>query len=259
MAIVYSLASLKGGVSKTLSSINLAAAFSTMGLAGQNKRVLVIDLDMSGNLTASCGVNALGMDQTAYQVVIGKERINDCIIHLDKFDLLPANADLAGAINDFMIMYMQGGKRGEEILSKQIWDIGGDYDMIIIDNQPSFNKLLVASIIASDRLLIPVQPAYYSVLGLQQLIKILGEIKENFNKEVDYRVFISMFDERRVLDRESLALIKSGVGERLLNSKVRNSIALSEATGNKKDIFDYAPSSSGAVDYLELAKEVLSL
>ena len=121
MTIVYSVASRKGGVGKSSSSINLSSAFATMGLAGQNKRVLLIDLDPSGNATANCGINPETLsDKTTYQVVIGQQDIKDCIVHRDTFDLLPANSDLAASMTDFLIMYNQNGKQGEKILNKLI-------------------------------------------------------------------------------------------------------------------------------------------
>ena len=260
MATVYSLASLKGGVSKTTATINLGGAFATMGLAGANKKVLLIDLDPSGNLTANCGINPASLNKnTSYEVVVGTKAIKDCIIKLEHFDLIPANADLANAPADFLTMYNKSGKQGEKILSQQIWDIGNDYDVIIQDNQPSWNKLLFSSLISSDMVLVPVQPAFFSVVGLGEMIKTIKDVKENFDHDVDYRVFLSMYDERRVLDMESLEIIKKEAGNRLLKTKIRNNISVSEASGNCQNIFQYAPQSIGAEDYLSLAKEIVGI
>ena len=260
MTIVYSVASRKGGVGKSSSSINLSSAFATMGLAGQNKRVLLIDLDPSGNATANCGINPETLsDKTTYQVVIGQQDIKDCIVHRDTFDLLPANSDLAASMTDFLIMYNQNGKQGEKILDKQIKSLGDEYDIIIEDNQPSWNKLLFASLISADMVLMPIEPAFFSVISLKEMIETINDVQENFDKILDYRIFLSKYSEQRVIDRESLNLVKEQVGEKLLQTKIRNNVSISEASGHFQSIFEYAPNSNGAHDYLSLAKEIISI
>ena len=261
MAKVISVASLKGGTSKTVTTVNVAAALSTMGLAGQNKRVLAVDLDSSYNLTSNLGVNPQEYEgKTSYEVCIGKEKIKDCIVNLDNFDLLPSSTNLSAVLSDYLIMYNATGEQGEKILSQQIWDIGGDYDYIIEDNQPSFNKLLLSSIISADLVLIPVQPAYFSIVGLKEMLDTISNVEKYFGHKADYRIFFSMFNPQRVLDREMVGVVEENVGkDKLLETKVRNNIKLSEATGNQQTIFQYDPNSNGAEDYLNLAKEILSI
>jgi len=127
----------KGGVAKTCSILNIGAALSMLG-----KKVLLIDFDDSGDLTVQCGIEPESLEKTIYQVTIGQARPEDVVIHLPKFDLLPANEDLAGAIQDFTMLYLRKSVLGEGILRQQLLGFVEQYDYVFFDPGPSLSRLL---------------------------------------------------------------------------------------------------------------------
>ena len=130
----------------------------------------------------------------------------------------------------------------------------------MIDHNPSFNKILISGLLASDYILIPVQPGYFSLLALEQMMETINNIKDVFDKKnIDYRIFLSMFDNKRVLDRDTEKTISEQLPGKLLPTKIRNNVAIGEAVSNHLSIFDYQKNANGAEDYLSLANDIISL
>lgn len=245
MAIVISLLNHKGGVGKTTSAINIGA-----GLAEMGKKVLLIDLDPQANLTISLGIPR--QKHTIYEALRGEGELMP-YTHKPNMDIITSSLDLSGAE---MELINEAGR--EFILRELISQISDDYDFILIDCPPSLGLLTLNALTSSRWVLIPLQTEFLAVQGLAKIKQVIDKVRFRLNKQLDIGgVIATMYDSRRVLNRDVVETIHKHFGEKVFKTYIRENVALAEAPAQRKDIFDYHPKSSGAIDYMELCKEIL--
>ena len=241
--MIVTLSNHKGGVGKTTSTVNLGA-----GLAKKRKRVLLIDSDPQANLTQSLGVTP---SQTLYQILKGDTPKPQAIG--GRLDIIPADLELAGAEIELT------SEPGREYILKQAIQ-ALEYDYVLIDAPPSLGLLTVNALTASDSVLIPIQSHYLAVQGLSRLLDVIGKIQGRLNPALTIAgVFLTQYDQRKVLNRDIADTIQRHLPDKLLNTRIRDNIALAEAPAMGQDIFTYSPKSNGAKDYQSLTNEILKL
>ncbi|MCB0530765.1 MAG: ParA family protein [Lewinellaceae bacterium] len=246
MGIVVSLLNHKGGVGKTTSAINIGA-----GLVALGKKVLLIDLDPQANLTISLGIPRQKF--SIYEAMRGEAELLP-YTHKPNLDVITSSLDLSGAE---MELINEAGR--EFILRELIGQVEEDYDFILIDCPPSLGLLTLNALTSSRFVLIPLQTEFLAVQGLAKIKQVIDKVKFRLNKQVDMiGVIATMYDSRRVLNRDVVEIIHKYFGEKVFNTYVRDNIALAEAPAQRKDIFDYNPKSPGAEDYLNLSREFLA-
>ena len=245
MSKVISLSNHKGGVGKTTSTINIGA-----GLNRLKKKVLLIDLDPQANLSQSLGIIEPG--KTIYGALKGEYKLEPMEI-IPGLDLIPSTLDLSGAEIEL------SGEAGREYILKELIDpLRGSYDYILIDSPPSLGLLTINAFTASDEVYIPLQAQYLALQGLTKLMEVIAKIKSRLNKNLKVGgVFVTQYDNRKVLNRNVVETIKSHYKDQVFKTAIRDNIALAEAPTQGLDIFRYNPKSYGAEDYLSLCKEIL--
>lgn len=249
MTRVISIVNQKGGVGKTTSTVNIAAALSALG-----KKVLVVDLDPQGNLSQSIGINADIMQNTVYQLLREIATFDEVVYENKKFDVIPANIGLSAAELEL------AGIAGREFLLKEGLDqIEKDkYDFILIDCSPSLGVLTLNALVASKEVFIPVQTQYLSMQGISQLIKTIEMVKDRLNKNIKVSgVILTMYDSRKNLNKEVCQKVIEYFDKLVFKTKIGDSVSLAEAPSHGMDIFDYKIASKGALNYLALAKEII--
>ena len=246
-ATVIAFANQKGGVAKTTTTLNLAAA-----LKEQGKTVLCIDLDPQGNLTMSQGLNPDAIERSMFNVLVHKLPITEVIAHRE-VDVAVSSIDLAGA--ELALSSMIGRERA---LEKAVAEVKESYDYILIDTPPSLGLLTINAFVASTGVIVPVQCEYLSLRGLAQLQNTLVMIRENLNPEVDIMgILPTMYDKRTAHAREAVDILKESFGDLVFNTKIRKTIRYAEAPVKGTSVLAYEPDGDAAEAYRDLAKEVL--
>jgi chromosome partitioning protein len=247
-AKVIAFANQKGGVAKTTTTLNLAAAF-----AEQGHRVLCVDMDPQGNLTMSQGIDPDTLDQSMFDVLVHDLSIRE-IIRRREIDVACASIDLAGAE---IAMSTKIGR--ERSLSKALRAVSEDYDWIFIDTPPSLGLLTVNALTAADQVIVPVQCEYLSMRGLLQLQNTLSMIRENLNPDVQIAgILPTMVDTRTLHAKEALEILEENFGDRVFGARIRKTVRFAEAPVKGMSVLKYDPSGKAADAYRQLAKEVLS-
>lgn len=251
MGEVVAIANQKGGVGKTTTAINLAAA-----LACLDKDVLVIDFDPQGNVTSGMGINISPGDKTIYDVISDNATIESVIKQtpLEWMSVIPADRQLAGAEVELVSVLSR-----ETVFSNVIKPIRTMYDFIIVDCPPSLGLLTVNALVAADSVITPVQCEFYSMEGLTEFMNNIQRIKAFLNPELEVDGgLITMYDARNSLSSQVRDQISKYYGEKLYKAIIPRNIRLAEAPGFGQPIFTYAPNSRGAVAYYDLGVEFLS-
>jgi chromosome partitioning protein len=247
-AAILAISNNKGGVGKTTSTVNLGAA-----LAVKYGRVLLIDADPQANLTLSLGADA-NSSPNLY-TAIHQGSIESPIKIKEGLDLVPSHLDLTAAELELT------AEPGREYILKELLKPWGDsYNYILIDTPPSLGLLTINALTAANQVYIPLQAEFLAVQGLNKLLNVINKIEKRINPKLQLGgIFLTMYSERRALNRD----IKEGITETLqgavLDSKISDNIALAEAATKGQDIFTYKPKSKGAQDYLALAEEIYKL
>ncbi len=245
MGLVISLLNHKGGVGKTTSAINIGA-----GLAELGKKVLLIDLDPQANLTLSLGIPR--HPNTIYEAIRGEAPLVPYQVK-EKLDVVISTLDLSGAEMELI------NEAGREFILRELFQpVRDNYDFIIIDCPPSLGLLTLNALTSSDLVYIPLQTEFLAMQGLAKIKQIISKVKLRLNKKLEIGgVIATMYDHRKVLNRDVVQTIKKYFGELVFETMIRDTVALAEAPAQRKDIFEYNKNSSGAEDYLALSKEIL--
>ena len=247
-AKVIAFANQKGGVAKTTTTLNLAAAFAEEG-----HRVLCIDMDPQGNLTMSQGIDPDTLEVSMFDVLVHDLSIRE-VIRRREVDVACSSIDLAGAE---IAMSMKIGR--ERSLDKALREISEDYDFICIDTPPSLGLLTINALTAADKVIVPVQCEYLSMRGLIQLQNTLSMIRENLNPDVDIAgILPTMVDSRTLHAKEAIEILEENFGDRVFGARIRKTIRFAEAPVKGMSVLKYDPTGVAADSYRQLAKEVLS-
>jgi len=250
MARIIAVANQKGGVGKTTTCVNLAAA-----LADMNYRVLLVDLDPQGNATVGCGVDGRSLERTAFEVMTGECAADDVILSLEDlaFDLLPSNGDLTAA--EVRLLQMDGR---EFQLRKALESIAPRYGWIIIDCPPSLNMLTLNALTAAHSVLIPIQCEYYALEGLAALLETVEQVRASVNPGLRIEGLLrTMFDIRNNLSGAVSEELIKNFGDRVYRTLVPRNVKVAEAPSYGLPVLRYDPGSRGALAYLGLAGEML--
>jgi chromosome partitioning protein len=247
-AKVIAFANQKGGVAKTTTTLNLAAAFAEKG-----HRVLCVDMDPQGNLTMSQGIDPDTLDVSMFDVLVHDLSIRE-VIRRREIDVACASIDLAGAE---IAMSTKIGR--ERSLEKALRAVSEDYDWMFIDTPPSLGLLTVNALTAADQVIVPVQCEYLSMRGLLQLQNTLSMIRENLNPNVQIAgILPTMVDTRTLHAREALEILEENFGDRVFGARIRKTVRFAEAPVKGMSVLRYDPTGTAADAYRQLAKEVLS-
>ena len=256
MAKVISLVNQKGGVGKTTTSINLAAA-----LGKEDKKVLLIDLDPQSNATTGLGLNSNDFEHDIYEVIISSCDIEEAIIKtkFDNLAIIPATINLAGIDVEFVKRMLEDKNfHQNEQLKNAINKIRDIFDFIIIDCQPSLGLGTMNALVASDSVIIPVQCEFFALDGIAQLLNSVIMVQSSMNPKLRIEgVLLTMLDGRTNIGLEVIEEIRKYFGNKVFNTIIPRLVRLVEAPSHGKPINEYDPTSRATEAYHNLAKEVI--
>ena len=248
MGRILAITNQKGGVGKTTTSVNFAAALSDIG-----RRVLLIDLDAQGNATMGSGCNKHEVLKTGYDLLLGHADIRDVIIYAEEagYDLLPGNSDLTAAEVQLM-----GRDDRERRLRSVLSYVQNEYDLVIIDCPPSLNMLTINALAAAHGVLIPIQCEYYALEGLSALLETVEQVRAAINPELEIEGLLrTMYDARNNLSNDVSAQLQEHFGDKVYRTIIPRNVRLAEAPSHGLPVLRYDQSSRGAAAYLALAGE----
>lgn len=250
MGKIVAVANQKGGVGKTTTAVNIAAAIAFLG-----KKVLLIDTDPQGNATSGIGVDRENSDLTVYDCIINQASAKDTIVQTkqDRLFCIPSDIDLAGAEIELV-----GIDNRESRLKSALSDVRDDYDYIFIDCPPALGLITLNTFTCADSVLIPIQCEYYALEGLSQLTNTIKRVKKTLNPSIKIEgVLATMYNARTNLSLQVMEELKKFFSTTLYKTTIPRNVRLSEAPGFGESIITYDITSKGAEAYIALAREFL--
>jgi chromosome partitioning protein len=251
-ARVIAMCNQKGGVGKTTTTINLGAA-----LADYGRKVLLVDFDPQGALSVGLGVNPYELDGTVYNLLMQRGvRADDVVVktNIAGLDLIPSNIDLSAAE-----VQLVGEVAREQTLARALGPVIPEYDLVLIDCQPSLGLLTVNALTASDSVIVPLECEFFALRGVALLVETIEKVKERLNPRLEIEgILATMFDVRTVHGREVMARVLEAFGDRVFHTVIARTVRFPETTVAGEPITSYAPMSTGAIAYRQLAREVLA-
>ncbi|MHA7176021.1 ParA family protein [Arthrobacter sp. Sr24] len=251
-ARIIAMVNQKGGVGKTTSTINLGAALAEAG-----RKVLLVDFDPQGALSAGFGTNPHELDVTVYNVLMDRKvDIRDAIIHTDveNIDILPANIDLSAAE-----VQLVNEVAREQVLASALRKVEDDYDVVLIDCQPSLGLLTVNALTAAHGVIIPLICEFFALRAVALLVETIDKVQDRLNPglQVD-GVLATMYDARTLHGREVLARLVEAFGDKVFETVIKRTIKFADASVAAVPITSYASNHQGAESYRRLAKELIA-
>jgi len=250
-ARIIAVCNQKGGVGKTTTTINLGAA-----LAEQGRRVLLVDFDPQGALSVGLGIQPHDIDYTVYNLLMERDVAPHDVLHktdVDGMDLLPSNIDLSGA--EVQLVHEVGR---EYVLGGVLQPVMQDYDMIMIDCQPSLGLLTINALACANSVIIPLECEYFAMRGVALLMETIDKVSRRLNTKLTIDgLLATMYDSRTLHTREVLASMVNGFGDKVFHTVINRTVRFPDATVAGEPITSFDSGSMGANSYRELAKEVL--
>ena len=250
-ASIIAMCNQKGGVGKTTSTINMGSALAAFG-----RKVLLVDLDPQGALSAGLGISHQELDITVYNLLVDSSLSVLDAIHespVNGLDVVPANIDLSAA--EIQLVNEVGR---EQALARALRPVMKEYDFIIIDCQPSLGLLTVNALSCADSVIIPVESEYFSLRGLALLMDTVDKVRDRLNFRLEVLgILVTMFDRRTLHSREVMERLVEAFGEKVFDSVITRTVRFPETSVAGEPIDTWAPKSSGAVQYRNLAAEVI--
>ncbi|CAM1335083.1 ParA family protein [Tenacibaculum aestuariivivum] len=251
MGKIIAIANQKGGVGKTTTSINLAASLGVL-----EKKVLLIDADPQANATSGLGIDIENIEFGTYQVLEHTIAAKDTILKTSSpnVDLIPAHIDLVA-----IEIELVDKREREYMLKKALKELKDDYDYILIDCAPSLGLITLNSLVAADAVIIPIQCEYFALEGLGKLLNTIKSVQKIHNAALDIEgLLLTMFDSRLRLSNQVVEEVKKHFSSMVFNTIIHRNIRLGEAPSYGESIISYDATSKGAVNYLNLANEILT-
>jgi len=250
MGSIFAVTNQKGGVGKTTTTVNLAAA-----LAENGKKILLIDLDPQGNATTGCGIDRAVLEKSTYDLLVGDVTAEEVIVKRDdfSFDVIPTNADLTAAEIELL-----DEEQREYCLKTALAPVQDQYDYIFIDCPPSLSMLTLNALVAAKGVIIPIQCEYYALEGLSSLLKTIERVKQRANPGLAISGLVrTMFDARNNLANQVSRQLINHFEKKVFHTIIPRNVRLAEAPSHGISVISYDRSSRGSIAYLALAGEFM--